>query len=71
MRKSIVAIIEPPEGGDPHWIVEAPAINYQAQGRTKREALALFEECLNEAIEWALQNGATLDDQPEVVEYVL
>lgn len=72
MRKlTVVAVVEPPDQDDPYWVVEAPAIHYQAQGRTRREALARFEEGLLEAVEWALENGARIDKQPEIVEYVL
>jgi predicted RNase H-like HicB family nuclease len=72
-EQGLVAVVEPPDDDDPNWVVEAPAIHYQAQGKTRREALARFESGLAEAFEWAMEHGARhrLREQPEVVEYVL
>ena len=55
MGPRVVVIVEPPDGDDPHWVVEAPAIHYQAQGSTRRQAMAQFEAGLVGALEWARQ----------------
>lgn len=70
MRKTLIAIVEPPTEEDANWVVEAPAIHYQAQGRTRREAIRRFEETMDEALEWAVEHGARLTAaQPELLEF--
>lgn len=56
----VVAIVESPSDEDPFWLVSAPAISYSAQGETRDEALRRFEETLDEATEWAIQNGVDI-----------
>jgi predicted RNase H-like HicB family nuclease len=72
-RKSLAVIVEPPTQKGGVWLISAPAINYTAQGGTKAEALRLFEQTLDEAIDWAVENGIDLDRvrQPEYLEYEL
>ena len=68
----IVAIVEPPPESDPYWVISAPAIRYAAQGRTRAEAVSNFEEGLDQAIEWAEEEGPiNVKRQPELVEYEL
>ena len=53
----IVATIEPPSENDPYWVMSASAIHYAAQGRSRREAAGNFKQGLDQAIEWAKEEG--------------
>jgi len=71
MKNGIVAIVECSDDGE--WLVSAPSIHYHAQGDTRAEAIRLFEDGFDEAVEWARESGVnpTRARQPEILEYAL
>jgi predicted RNase H-like HicB family nuclease len=67
--QTLRAIIEPPSAEDEHWLMSAPAINYFVQGDTRDEVIEMFEEGVDDAIDFFTQGKRISQNQPELIEY--